>query len=112
MSDLEIVRLCAEAMDLGCYEVSANKPEHTIRINGSVTSNHYWPLTDDAQAMALISLLSCNGELIFTGTQVMFNSDSCGIEDIYEAVTEHDRRRAICECVAKMQSTVRCVAGR
>lgn len=58
ITDLDATRRCVEALDLGCYEVSCNRPEHTIRLNGSHSpENQYWPLANDAQAMALVKEL-------------------------------------------------------
>ena len=110
MTDLETVRLCAEAIDIGCFEVSLNVPESTIRLNG--TQKNYWPLKDDVQAMALVKGLCLRVE--FTNHRVWVDD----YNPLHWLVSwaehpEHhiyaidarniDLNRAICECAAKVR---------
>ena len=101
MTDLEMTRLCAEAMGLDVWL----EPHR-----GTIMRYHYWkdnvaeqysPLHDDAQAMALVKKFQLN---------LGFNKED---EDwVVESIDEgkewcigirHDLNRAIVECVAKMQ---------
>ena len=88
MTDLEITKLCAEAMgiawDKGCPNIMcAECDEYAIP---------YDPLHDDAQAMALMKKFpgACLDE--FDLYVIMRGMDA-----------PMDLNRAICECVAKMQ---------
>lgn len=100
MDDLELVRLCILAMDLGCYEVPNNLPEHTIRLNGSSSpGNEYWPLTKDAQAMALVRRFKLS--VGFNGGWGCVKNDERGM--LLSGMFHYeDLNRAICECVASM----------
>jgi hypothetical protein len=103
MTDLEITRLCAEAMDLP-EDYSVTK---TIgyREEGHIWTRHeadaigsmYHPLHDDAQAMALVKRM----ELYIAPDP---NGWDVGPENTKgDAVINTDLNRAICECVARMQ---------
>mgnify|MGYP001611172893 CR=1 FL=1 len=84
MTDLEITRLCAEAMGL------KHDPDRCFGFGFHVHGLYdvYNPLTDDAQAMALLMfLLSC-------GKHIIIENNSNG----------RRLRRAICECVAQILS--------
>lgn len=110
MTDLEMVRLCAEAVDIGCFEVSKNAPEHTIRLNG--TQRNYWPLKNDEQAMALVKRLCLRVE--FTNHRIWLDDYNplhwlvCWAEHPEHHIYAIDARnidlnRAICECAAKVR---------
>ena len=97
MTDLEITRLCAEAMGL---------PFDGEAMNGTAVWAHseprngheyiYTPLTKDAQAMALVK--KCVLGLAWSGYWSVYEQGN-------GAIGSHiDLNRAICECVAKMQS--------
>lgn len=102
MTDLEIVRACAMAADLSCYEVSDNEPRHSIRLSGSHSpENEYWPLENDAQAMALVKKFKLN--ISSWGTGLFTVWDQRGFNERYESNHYNDLNRAICECVSKMQ---------
>lgn len=99
LSDLEITRLCAEAMGLTVFwneylEVFQYTDEKTRM------SNFYAPLADDAQAMAMaqrLRLWCCP-----TGENDWTVYDSIpGEANVF--VTTSSLNRAICECVAKFQ---------
>ena len=87
MTDLEITRLCAEAMGL------KNTP---IMFTYTSTDGVEWrtgynPLHDDAQAMALIKKFPLE-------IAAILNTELMAAE--YRKI---DLNRAICECVANMQ---------
>lgn len=102
MTDLEMTKLCAEAMRL---------KEYAIPMNGGncdpkpiTLGPHYNPLHDDAQAMALVKRFN----LSMWGTeQGEWRGVACWRNEV-EALREFsvystDLNRAIVECVAKMQ---------
>ena len=127
MTDLEMTRACAEAMGwkhLGAVGVEPPKrgepdPKGLWCLSGG---NDWWvnpqgynvcapcsgipdPLHDDAQAMALEDWLIERGVLQFSKHWLTF---SLGGDHYHEFQFPLDgskerRRRAICECVAKMQ---------
>ena len=105
MTDLEITRLCAEAMDL-CED---ERTTHTIsyREEGHIWIRHeadpigyrYSPLHDDAQAMALVKKFCPSmghGSVPEEWHVHLREPDVWG--------NSEDLNRAICECVAKMQA--------
>jgi len=80
VTDLEITKLCAEAM-------------------GYRNSSHYNPLHDDAQAMALVKR---------QGLHIVWQPmcpDIWKVDDTTHVAADKDLNRAICECVAKMQAS-------
>ena len=99
MTDLEITRLCAEAMGV-TYEV------HPIRgkilrywfMDGN-TEREFNPLYNDAQAMALVKQM----QLFIMPEHEGLNWAVSDKSD-HEIVNDDDLNRAICECVAKMQT--------
>ena len=114
MTDLEITRLCAEAMepefgsvgssDTWAYSgvwdgVDAGKKTRSVR-------NTYDPLHDGAQAMALVKrfqmLVRWDGG-VHGWTAGVWYEGSKG-QPIWMDWTDQDLNRAICECVAKMQA--------
>lgn len=103
MTDLEITKLCADAMGQLVFEVSQNRPEHTLRIindRGIRTSVNYWPLKDDAQAMALVKRfnLRLDKDRSLVEKWAVYSK-----RDYSDAMFNADLNRAICECVANMQ---------
>ena len=98
MTDLEITRLCAEAMGIQTVV-------HPIR--GKIMRHWFWihnieqtydPLHDDAQAMALVKKFRLQvdwsaGDLVWVNNR----------RESYAKADLADFNRAICECVAKMQ---------
>jgi hypothetical protein len=103
MTDLEMTKLCAEAMEepptlpgvssiwgVSITYVPENKTDVWIR-------DSYRPLHDDAQAMALVKKFQPDIEAPFEGQPnwVVVHEDGSGASP--------DLNRAICECVAKMQ---------
>lgn len=97
MTDLEITKLCAEAMGykIGPHPFSAYIP---------VTTHHspltgYMPLTDDAQAMALVKKLGLRLSPWNADASWCVQTSASGID----ACFSDDLNRAICECVARLQ---------
>lgn len=98
MTDLEITRLCAEAMGLyigaDAEEFGFPRWQHIMR---------YDPLHDDAQAMALVKkfrLTITLRDYVYAPNRHEWNvAVGAGPIEAYET----DLNRAICECVARMQ---------
>ena len=86
MTDLEITKLCAEAIGWEIFEENGSLWEKS----GLVI---YDPLHDDAQAMALLKKLN----LCILPARVTV------VVGQYSEARNMDLNRAICECVAKMQ---------
>jgi len=102
MTDLEMTRLCAEAMEPEFTGVGSSSiwGYSTYWINGEITKerfvrNTYDPLHDDAQAMALVKK--------FDGVMLR-NENNMYICYLGPQKGRSDNlNRAIVECVAKMQ---------
>ena len=98
MTYLEITKLCAEAMGFGNLAMTpftdSQGRQRLVLENGKT----YWPLHDDAQAMALVKKF---------GIEIHCRTDRngwyVGIIESDGMVPHVDLNRAICECVAKMQ---------
>lgn len=93
MTDLEIVKKCAEKM--GAY---SERAASMIEFDAWADAMHYDPLHDDAQAMALVKSLRLTcmaapmaGWLVHGGQDEAFTSKQ-----------STDLNRAICECVARL----------
>jgi hypothetical protein len=96
MVDLELTRLCAEAM--GYPDIRILDHLVTCKIDG--LQKAWMPLTDDAQAMALVKRFKLNiGAL--QSTWKIFRIPDRKSHSCYEA-DDKDLNRAIVECVAKM----------
>ncbi|MHB8413889.1 MAG: hypothetical protein ACYDB1_00645 [Acidiferrobacteraceae bacterium] len=104
MTDLEITRLCAEAMNFH-YRVTEPGSEEFAGISESrviIPDNFgcqgcvYKPLTDDAQAMALVKKV---GLVLGRFRDGHWTVDGPGSV----VARSDDLNRAICECVARMQ---------
>lgn len=119
MTDLEMTKLCAEAMAFefmsaegtGLIVISDEPPEWAKPIAvGGKTAIPYDPLHDDAQAMALVKRFALHPE-------TPMNNDGLWTVEAYQwrGTTLHvvscsenaDLNRAIVECVAKMQQEAR-----
>lgn len=104
MTDLEMIRVCAEKMGL-----NVAKGEDSWWIFPKSMGNEYDPLHDDAQAMALVKKFSL--EIKVLQGNVAPSSDYSKTE-IYEwgvSTASHDTNaknkdlnRAIVECVSKL----------
>ena len=110
MTDLEITKLCAEAMGVEAHLVENSGLFIFTRGFGSVAlAEKYDPLHDDAQAMALVKKLDLN---IIKLDDEWWVHESPHICDYIATAEQHDvtdwgaydkdLNRAICECVAKM----------
>ena len=106
MTDLEITRWCAEAMDFpedeSATRIILYREEGHIwtRHEADAIGKMYHPLHDDAQAMALVK----NFQL-----SVGYNEGWAARRDDWKGLVagsfhSPDLNRAICECVAKMQN--------
>ena len=104
MTDLEITKLCAEAMGYNT-EVAGE-----WLLMWAEDGRPFSPLTDDAQAMALVKkfglLIVQDDSGAWDVTKMHLCSD--GIPPPYKATYKTafsiDLNHAICECVAKMQA--------
>lgn len=96
MTDLEIVRKCAERMR---YSDVQRKGDHVHDKNGNIIPGIYWPLEDDAQAMALVKKVGISIGRSFSGEWFCQDFDKGIISE------SKDLNRAICECVAKLPDT-------
>lgn len=100
MSDLEMVKLCAEAMDIplkarkGARNMTCG--DHDLLETEQYVA--YDPLHDDAQAMQLVKR--------FWLAVYRYQSDKWCAQHRGQFSDNRDLNRAICECVAKMQASV------
>jgi hypothetical protein len=85
MTDLEMTKLCAEAMGTPPWVVGDQYPD----------SEWFWPLRHDAQAMALVKKFKIN--VIWYEVNV----SSGGFEPTVYMWSRDDLNRAIVECVAE-----------
>ena len=114
MTDLEITKLCAEAMEVPVKESIAH-PMYggglfleicTGRDPGN--EGEYAPIHDDAQAMALVKKFG-----LWLTYAINPNRDNINLWVAHHAhrsneeATNLDLNRAICECIAKMQEAKR-----
>ena len=103
MTDLEITRLCAEAMGLPVFVDAFG----TMCLEERDVDNNreYDPLHDDAQAMALVKKMRMSVMFYpeIDGRKAeWWRVDGCPPSNV---TTRHaDLNRAICECIAKMQA--------
>ena len=110
MTDLEMTRLCAQALFGKVVQRHKDGPVfgYTERSEGDTlycSEVKVDPLRDDAQAMALLILLLKSGERVVIennerGTQpiLVFRNS------VYPVWDEGQLRRAVVECVAKIQA--------
>ena len=98
MKDLEITKLCAEAMG---YQTFSDQRDRELPKQGLMClDTHYFlfdPLHDDAQAMALVKKMNL---WISNPTGASWDCFGPSINDYGNGP---DLNLAICECVAKMQ---------
>ena len=104
MTDLEITKLCAEAMGYSVVKGDGRyKNRMAIATKDGEPVTNYDPLKHDAQAMALvkkfrISVNSYNDDYQVWPTRI--DKKIAGNACTFAA----DLNRAICECVAKMKA--------
>lgn len=99
MSDLEMTKLCAQAMGFGDGLGEARDPETgaVFWVLKSFGYPKYDPLHDDAQAMALVKRFHINLDKVTDGWLARQSDAEYGT-----ACVAHDLNRAIVECVAKL----------
>src|SRR3990167_10004448 len=105
MTDLEMTRLCAEALDL-LVEYDHSGVRLLVGNDvGGYNRYDYDPLHDDAQTMALEDWLIERGVLQFSKHWLTFWLGGDHYHEFQFPLdgSKERRRRAICECVAKMQ---------
>ena len=95
MTDLEITRLCAEAMGIVTEIVN----DGDVSVVWETSHGIYRPLHDDAQAMALVKNFHLTIDTFHDGTWIV----GSGWNEPHTQEMSPDLNRAICECVAKMQ---------
>lgn len=115
MDDLEITKLCAEAMGLDWIWEGPEIVFRADKMRDAFTKEPLYrtawePLRNDAQAMALVKKFRLYLDSQFferpdeTGKHSWHVSAQKGHQDWPEAFAiDTDLNRAICECVAKMQ---------
>lgn len=103
MTDLEMTKLCAQAIGVKTFSGSAPRgggdwPYFIPRPGAGAYV--YDPLDDDAQAMALVKKFHIHIDTLSDG---MWSVDVGWLKPGDE-VEDFDLNRAICECVAKVQA--------
>lgn len=96
MIDLKLTKLCAEAMGYTLHQFE--KRVWILSGSEAIGDKEYMPLSDDAQAMALVKRFELR-------LAKFLRKDVWLVEDKWErnSTNNHDLNYAICECVAKMQ---------
>lgn len=109
MDDLEMTKLCAEAMGWrgdGFIAEYRGGPL-VLRVIPDEAKGYaipYDPLTDDAQAMALVKQLGLDIEYLGNTGYSKDTGNMWDVTAIAHDARSSDLNRAIVECVAKMQS--------
>ena len=101
-SDLETVRLCAQAM--GIWHCSDTDTDFVGRPPVATIST-YDPLHDKAQAMELV--IAWPLDIRYTNQWIVsgwYSGSKTGMALQHEVCNPNNLLRAICECVAEMQS--------
>lgn len=118
MTDLEMTKLCAEAMeiDLDFVHTDTNYDgDFKVWVTLKYSDFLYDPLYDDVQAMALVK--HCGLDIVcgrmryaepeewtvYRDTQTILYDENGVIVDAQFMTKAKDLNQAICECVAKMQ---------
>jgi len=106
MNDLEITKLCAEAMDYSYSGIAPTPEDGAVIILVDIDSDtvgargvYYAPLHDDAQAMSLVKKL---------GLGIYRETDGWGCFKFRKSGPDPDvfsdnLNQAICKCAAQMQ---------
>ena len=94
MTDIDMTRLAAEAM-------GTRVEQYGLEARNADSGEPYWPLHDDAQAMALVKRFKLNIGQLSGGAIQVFTAFDAG--HIYQS-DGTDLNRAIVECVAKLQA--------
>lgn len=112
MTDLELIKKCAERMGLN-FEISVDEEDSGYQFIKLISSNpeyfeEYNPLNDDEQAMALVIWLALRGVLSIGARHLSTIPGTFGCRYwVDHDGTENGIRRAIVECVAKMDDKKR-----
>lgn len=107
LTDLEITKLCAEAMGLHITDEAQNG--HAVWVAATDVPAHeaeyvYDPLRKDAQAMALVKKFKLEPRFAGKIGTSWHGQWLVTQHNAREPLANHsDLNRAICECVAKMQ---------
>jgi hypothetical protein len=105
MTDLELTKACAEAMDIKIHLVAepefhfANCPYYEIPTLSEAPNPIYDPLHDDVQAMALVKKF----RLAITPPDDVVEWCVFDVNDDDTQTPGDDLNRAIVECVAKLK---------
>ena len=104
MTDLEITKLCAEAMG---YQVIGQREPSTVLYshpNSSAVTCFYQPIHDDAQAMALVKKLRLRVLPQANGHWCVDNGEPTPYaRGAYWLASAETLARAACECASQMQ---------
>ena len=102
MTDLEIVRKCAEAMGYEVSEYQSRPNVLIVSVAGSPYSFDYDPLHDRAEAMELVEKLRVS--IHFMDSEGVWTAFCCQ-SPLERGVRTYDANllRAICSCVANME---------
>jgi len=109
LTDLEMTRLCAEAM---CYRIIAERAanaelDYDAMILVKELTSPYWPLHNDAQAMVLLvnfrMLIELNPNILGRRVRVAGSGIQADIPPGSWDKYAINLRRAIVECVANIQ---------
>ena len=111
MTDLEMTKLCAEAMgevlvnhdDEGLWILCPREQRESWSINGE-PCKPYHPLGDDAQAMALMKKFHIQLTKTLRTPADPFGMWIATRTDKFMSEPNHDLNRAIVECVARLQA--------
>lgn len=104
VTDLEITKLCAEAMGYTAHPITGFGTQDDMIyvqevVSESPSDRHFYqPLHNDAQAMALVKKFKLNIMWSEHGWWAVRQNDITALTS-----RDEDLNRAICECVAKMQ---------
>lgn len=101
MTDLEMTKLCAEAMGLDWEAEQKRMADRDGKWLNGYETPRYDPLTNDAQAMALAKRFMMEVDF-FAGAASIKKPGASGWG--YIAFSDDSINRAIVECVSKMQA--------
>jgi len=102
MSDLEMTKLCAEAMGIEVRSpMTSGGSSWTVSTDGDRSAYMYDPLHNDAQTMALVKKLGLDIQNYYWDDPLVSKHDAHG--KLCGEARNADLNRAIVECVAKMQ---------
>jgi len=102
VTDLEMIKKCAEKMG---YSIVAepnaeNEFKHTVLVNELRVG--YCPLHDDAQAMALVKKLRLSIDTYEVGQWRVYTEELATLHGTMFCADGDDLNRAIVECVSKL----------